>query len=144
MFDDSDHEFMMHNEDRVPDGVIDGTHYAQKFVKLASLFGDIEDDFSSHIRWIMECVNECYDPDLTGPESFSKEDAIDTVTVLSYMVMTMKTLLIRNGIHEEYVEYLNEEVVPKMVEECEAIPWYDFSEEIKKIILEQGDENNDN
>lgn len=132
MFNDDDVNHMMNSNTRVPDGVINGLQYAEIFKELNGYLESTDtQDFQSGIRWIMNCVNACYVEEST---EFSKSRAADVVTALAYFCMTMQTGLTALGQAEEYFKHQNEEVIPQLFAECESIPWYDFSDEVKSLM----------
>lgn len=141
MFNEDDVTHMMNNQTRIPDGIINGKQYADIFKTLSN---DLEstnpDDFQSGIRWIMNCVNACYE----DQNVWSKTKSADVVTALAYFSMTMLKGLIELGEAENYFTYQNEEVIPQLFSECETIPWYDFSEDIKRMAeadMENGEDD---
>lgn len=140
MFNDDDVNHMMNSNTRVPDGVINGLQYAEIFKELNGYLESTNtQDFQSGIRWIMNCVNACYEEEST---EFSKSRAADVVTALAYFCMTMQTGLTALGQAEEYFRHQNEEVIPQLFAECESIPWYDFSEEVKMLAAMDNDDEN--
>lgn len=135
MFDDSDQERMMADDTRIPDGVIDGSPYAKIFVSLHESLKKIQPDnqYFSHVKWVMDCINECYDFVEGEVAVFVKEKASDVVTALAYFTMTMHSLLSEVGVLDDYFEHQDTKVIPQMMAECGAIPWYDMSDEIRAI-----------
>jgi hypothetical protein len=153
MFDDDDAERMM-NTGSIPDGIIDGSQYAEVFQNLISNMKEIDQESQvSNMTWVMRCVNECYQDNEDGTSTFSNTRASDTVTALGYFVMT----LIR-GLDEEYLEeyfrFHDEEVIPDMVANAQTIPWYDIKDEVKALMdlfedidnieVDESDNNDDN
>lgn len=143
MFDEDDVNHMMNNNTRIPDGIINGSQYAQIFKTLSnSLENTDTQDFQSSIRWVMNCINECYEND---SNLFSKERAADVVTSLAYLSMTLCNGIAELGYKNDFFEHQNSQVIPQLDKECETIPWYDFSDEIKKLaeqekLEEEGDD----
>jgi len=131
MFNEDDYNHILNTQSMVPDGVINGSQYANIFKSLSNRLENINPlDFSSGIRWIMECVNECYED---GATEMSLSRASDVVTSLAYFCMTLHAAMIELGVSEEYFKHQNESVIPELFAECETIPWYDFSEKINMI-----------
>jgi hypothetical protein len=135
MFDDNDQERMMANETRIPDGVIDGSAYAKMFTSLHESLRKIDcnNQYLSHVGWVMSCINHCYDFVEGEVAVFNKEKASDVVTVLAYFSMTMHSLLAEVGVLDDYFDHQDTKVIPQMMEECGAIPWYDMSGDIKAL-----------
>jgi hypothetical protein len=135
MFDEDDQERMMSNETRVPDGVIDGSAYAEIFVSLHNSLKKMnpDDQYFSHVRWVMECINQCYEFEEGEVAVFVKEKASDVVTALAYFTMTMHSALHQIGVLDQYIDHQEKEVIPQMLKECGAIPWYDFSKDLKNL-----------
>lgn len=135
MFDDNDYENMINTSIRVPDAIIDGRQYADIFKKLSDLLENTDgSQYESNILWIMRCVNECFESnDSTGITSFSDSRAADVVTALAYFCMTMSVAMDDAGMKQQYFQHQNETVIPQLFSECETIPYYDFSKDIKAL-----------
>lgn len=135
MFNDDDAKHLFNAEQRIPDGIIDGTQYANIFKKLLDYIKKIDpESYISNITWIMSAMNECYrdDENITSVE-IDKTKATDVVTALSYFVMTLVGFMDKDNF-EEYIRVQEEEVIPDLFKNAETIPYYDMSNEIKGMI----------
>lgn len=134
MFDHDDYEDMVNSTSKVPDGIIDGTQYAKIFDTLNTMLENVKPgEYHSNILWVMNCINECY-PDSEHGEKveFDKSRAADVVTSLAYFSMTMLAALDELGVRNEYFDHQKNTVIPQLFSECESIPWYDFTSQIKE------------
>ena len=133
MFDDDDAKKMSFTR-RIPDGIIDGSQYANIFQKLFNDLKEIkQDDGISNMTWIMKCVNECYKDNNNGTSSVDASQATDTVTALAYFVMTLIRGIDERDL-EEYYRFHEEEVIPDMMANAQTIPWYDIMDEVKAMM----------
>lgn len=140
MFDDNDPEKLINDESRAPDGLIDGTQYAEIFSRLVENIADIKaDSYLSNITFIMKSVNECYSPD--DPYEFSKSRSLDAVTALSYFVMTLINSTDDSEFLERYIQVQREEVIPDLNKNAAIIPFYDLENDVNNIlnIIESGE-----
>jgi hypothetical protein len=144
MFDENDPEKLIRDESRVPDGLIDGTQYAEIFSRIVDYMDDIDSEsYLSNITWIMKCVNECYSPD--EPYQFDKSRSLDTVTALSYFIMTLIGAIDDQELIDNYIEVQRNEVVPDLNKNASIIPFYDVENDVNNILqmLESEDPFND-
>jgi hypothetical protein len=142
MFDEDDVNHMVNSNTRIPDGVINGSQYADIFKTLSEMLEKTNTkDFQESIRWVMGCINECYNND---DNLFSKEKAADVVTSLAYLAMTLCNGIDELGYKGDFFEHQNTEVIPQLFKECETIPWYDFSDDIKKLVEQEKLEEEEN
>jgi len=140
MFDDNDPEKLINDESRVPDGLIDGTQYAEIFSRLVDNIADIKNDsYLSNITFVMKSVNECYSHD--EPYQFDKTRALDTVTALSYFVMTLVTSNDDTDFIEKYIDIQRKDIIPDLNMNAKIIPFYDIQEDVDNIlkIFESGE-----
>lgn len=135
MFDDNDYDNMINTGIRVPDAIIDGRQYAEIFKTLSEFLENTDGSkYESNILWIMRCINECFETDeSTGVTEFNQSKASDVVTALSYFCMTMSVAMDDAGMKEQYFQHQNETVIPQLFSECETIPYYDFSKDLKEL-----------
>ena len=132
MFDDNDPEKLMRTDGRIPDGIIDGTQYAEILSRVIDNMSLLQDEsYLSNITWIMKCVNECYEPD--GNE-FNKSRALDVVTSLSYLIMTMVMSIDGEEFIEDYIRDQKENILPELHSNAAVIPFYDINEDVNHIL----------
>ena len=135
MFDDDDAENLVNAEIRIPDGIIDGTQYAEIFARLVRYMKEINpESYVSNITWIMKTMNECYEDstDENGSE-IVKSRATDTITALSYFVMTLIASLGEEAF-AEYIRIQEEEVIPDLFDNASTIPFYDINKEVNGLL----------
>lgn len=146
MFNDDDANEMANFGDRVPDGVIDASSYAQILCDIVDLMEDLDPDrFDKSMLFMMKCVNLAYEESEESSE-FSRERAIDTITGLSYYIMKMFELISEDD-KREFIRYQKEESLPATVDECQALPFYDMEDEVNNILnvfdqIAEGDYSN--
>lgn len=135
VFDDDDAKYLFNAEQKIPDGIIDGTQYANIFKNLLSHMKKLESEsYLSNITWIMSAMNECYGDEENGNGSeIDKTRATDVITALSYFVMTLINSLDEDDF-QEYIRIQEEEVIPDLFENAETIPYYDMSKEIEELM----------
>ena len=147
VFDDDDAENLFNAEQRIPDGIIDGTQYAVIFKNLVGHMKKLESEsYMANITWIMSAMNECYEDDENGNGTeIDKTRATDVITALSYFVMTLVNSM-DEEVFEEYIRIQEEEVIPDLFENAETIPYYDMSKEISGLLefFDEMDELGDN
>jgi len=147
VFDDDDAEHLFNAEQRIPDGIIDGTQYAVIFKNLVGHMKKLESEsYMANITWIMSAMNECYEDDENGNGTeIDKTRATDVITALSYFVMTLVNSM-DEEIFEEYIRIQEEEVIPDLFKNAETIPYYDMSKEISGLLefFDEIDELGDN
>ena len=140
LFEDDDAAKLAGTSMRVPDGIIDGKQYAEIFRDLSGVLEKAHPgDYHANISWIMHCINECYEDNGNGVSEFSKSKAADVITALAYFSMTMSALLYDLEAKNGYFEHQNEVVIPQLMAECQTIPWYDLSDEVKKLTEQMED-----
>ena len=134
MFDSDDINEMLNFKNRVPDGLIDGTTYAEIFTSITNMLDSIDSpEPKQAMMYIAHCINACYDIDSNGKTTFSKNRAADAIVALAYHSMMMTVAMEQTGIKEEYFRYTIEEVLPILHEEAGAIPYYSFADEVRSI-----------
>ena len=135
MFDDDDAKHLFNAEQRIPDGIIDGTQYANIFKNLLNHMKKLESEsYLANITWIMSAMNECYGDEENGNGSeIDKTRATDVITALSYFVMTLVNSFDEDDF-QEYIRIQEEEVIPDLFENAETIPYYDMSKEIQELM----------
>ena len=135
VFDDDDAENLVNADQRIPDGIIDGTQYAEIFKNLVGYMKKIKpESYISNITWVMSAMNECYKDNESGIGSeIDKTKATDVVTALSYFVMTLITSM-DEEVFDEYIKIQEEEVIPDLFQNAETIPYYDMSSEINGLL----------
>lgn len=135
MFDNHDAEHLAGIDKRIPDGIIDGTQYAEIFSNLVEYMKKINpESYLSNITWIMSAMNECYSPVDNGSDSgIDKTRATDTITALSYFVMTLIAILDKEDF-DEYIRIQVEEIIPDLKTNAETIPYYNVEDEVKEIM----------
>lgn len=135
VFDDDDAENLVNADQRIPDGIIDGTQYAEIFKNLVGYMKKIKpESYISNISWVMSAMNECYKDNESGIGSeIDKTRATDVVTALSYFVMTLITSM-DEEVFDEYIKIQEEEVIPDLFQNAETIPYYDMSNEINGLL----------
>jgi hypothetical protein len=147
VFDDDDAESLFNADQRIPDGIIDGTQYAEIFKNLVGHMKKIKpESYMTNITWIMSAMNECYNDDENGNGTeIDKTRATDVITALSYFVMTLITSM-DEEVFEEYIRIQEEEVIPDLFQNAETIPYYDMSKEISGLLefFDEIDELGDN
>jgi len=144
VFDDDDAENLANADLRIPDGIIDGTQYAEIFSRLVGYMKEINpSSYVSNITWIMRTMNECYeDSENEDSANVIVSRATDTVTALSYFVMTLITFIDTDDF-AEYIRMQEEEVVPDLFDNAATIPFYDMKKEVNQMLKffdEEGDE----
>jgi len=144
VFDDDDAENLANADLRIPDGIIDGTQYAEIFSRLVGYMKEIDPtSYVSNITWIMRTMNECYeDSENEDGANVIVSRATDTVTALSYFVMTLITFIDTDDF-AEYIRMQEEEVVPDLFNNAATIPFYDMNKEVNQMLKffdEEGDE----
>ena len=137
LFNDDDPERLANFEGSIPDGFIDGSQYAKIVRNITGYIDDLKpDDYVSGITFVMKCVNECYEDD-TGDESviskISNDRAVDTVTALSYFVLTLCEQLEEDHL-KQYVQHHYDEVLPELDGNAQTIPFYDISSNVNDFI----------
>jgi hypothetical protein len=137
LFNDDDPERLANFEGSVPDGFIDGSQYAKIVRNITGYISELkQDNYVSGITFVMKCVNECYEDD-TGDENniskVSKDRAIDTVTALSYFVLTLCEQLEEDHL-KEYVQHHYDQVLPELDSNSQTIPYYDISNDVDNFI----------
>ena len=105
VFDDDDAKHLFNAEQRIPDGIIDGTQYANIFKNLLDHMKKLESEsYLANITWIMSAMNECYgNEEHVNIYEIDKTRATDVVTALSYFVMT----LVNSLDQDDFKEYIN-------------------------------------
>ena len=125
MFDKDDPERLAQHSDSVPDGLIDGTQYAQIIENITDALTNLKmNDYVSGITFVMNCVNQCYDADSKGVINPLK--AVDTATALAYFVMSLADALdqVDPELLEEYIQHHQDVVVPQINANKTALPFY--------------------
>lgn len=140
MFSDDDAEKMSFHG-RIPDGIIDGSQYANIFETLFNALKEIDKEESiSNMTWIMKCVNECYKDNGDNTSSVDASRATDTVTALAYFVMTLIRGIDDDDL-QDYYRFHESEVIPDMNANAKTIPWYDILDEVKALVDLLDEEN---
>lgn len=132
MFDDDDPEMLASFDESIPDGIIDGTQYAHILKNLLVSLSELEPDSQvSGIRWVMQCVNECYDH--SGQSVVSTTRSTDTVTALGYIIMTMLDVIDPEDFND-YLDFQMNRVLPEVLSNAEAVPFYNISMDVDDVI----------
>ena len=132
---DDDSKEMMDQDVRVPDAFIDGTQYANIF---ATTVDDLDkfvcNDFQSGLVWMMNCINNVYDEaGDDGLSAINTHKCTDTITALSYMVMTLFNSVEDPAFKDEYVAHQKDTIIPSLFKNCKTIPYYDVLNEVIAI-----------
>lgn len=135
MFDDQDPERLANVDMTIPDGIIDGTQYANIMENIINSLSELDtSQYVSGITWVMRCVNECYPTDEGSDQTkISPSRATDAVTALAYLVMTM-TEVIDEDDFKEYIRHQQEVVIPELYDGCKTIPYYDINDDVNRIL----------
>lgn len=135
MFDDQDPERLANVDMTIPDGIIDGTQYANIMESLVSSLSELNtSEYVSGITWVMRCVNECYPTeDDSDQTKVSPSRATDAVTALAYLVMTMTELIDEDDMRD-YIMHQQNVVIPDLFESCKTIPYYDINDDVNRIV----------
>lgn len=133
MFDDQDPEKVADFDKRVPDGLIDGTQYAEILSNIIENMNKLkQDSYLSNITWIMDCVNESYQKN--EPYEFDKTKSLDVITSLSYIVMTLVSAIDDPDFIDNFIEIQKNEVLPDLNSNASMIPFYDIENEVNNIL----------
>lgn len=135
MFDDQDPERLANVDMTIPDGIIDGTQYANIMESLVNSLSELDtSQYVSGITWVMRCVNECYPTEEGSDQTkVSPSRATDAITALAYLVMTM-TELIDDDDFKDYITHQQNVVIPDLFESCKTIPYYDINDDVNRIL----------
>jgi hypothetical protein len=141
MFDENDPELLASFDNSIPDGLIDGSQYAEIVQRLFFELKKLDpDNYLSSITWVMNCVNECYDGD---SNQVNTTKAIDVVTALAYYMISMTAAI---DVHEwdRFIEHQETVAIPELMEGASAMPFYDIKDDVENIMnvleqMEQGD-----
>lgn len=141
MFDENDPELLASFDNSIPDGLIDGSQYAEivqrLFLELKKLNPE---NYLSSITWVMNCVNECYDAESNKVDSTK---AVDVVTSLAYFMISMVSA-IEPDEWGKFIEHQEEVAIPELMESAGAMPFYDIKGDVENIMnimdqLDRGD-----
>lgn len=137
MFNDDDADKIAGMDNLVPDGLIDGSQYADITANIIEYLSDVKKgDYISGITWVMRCVNECYDPETN---QVSTTRSTDVATAMSYVLLTLLDCV--EDYHlEEFIRIQREEVMPELKETSTSIPYYDTMNENAQSFWEQMNE----
>ena len=131
MFNDDDLEKILNTSELIPDGVIDGSQYAQIIGNIVDYLSQIEvGDYTSGVTWVMRCVNECYDSN-TGKVDNSR--ATDVATALAYVLLTMLSIVDEDDLYE-FIRIQKDDIVPELIRTADAVPYYDMTDEFSEIV----------
>lgn len=135
MFNDEDPERLANADMSIPDGIIDGTQYANILKNLIDNLGELDpSSYVSGITWVMRAVNECYPQgDEVDHTKVDASKATDAVTGLAYIILTMSEIIDEQDF-KDYIEHQKGTVIPELFESCETIPYYDINNDVNRIM----------
>lgn len=131
MFNDDDLKKILNTNELIPDGVIDGSQYAQIIGHIIDYLSQVEvGDYTSGVTWVMRCVNECYDPNTSKVDN---SRATDVATALAYVLLTMLSIVDEDDLYE-FIRIQKDDIVPELIRTSDAVPYYDMTDEFSEIV----------
>jgi len=122
-FSDDDIQQAIKNMGEVPDGLIDNTGYVNLFAAHIEAIKclDIEDE-ESRLTYMMRVINMIGDP---SAEDFEVR-SVENITCMTFHIVNLLQIgsMMKNDFTKMYVDSLENEVLPKLIEDQGAMPYW--------------------
>lgn len=127
IFDDNDFNSVQKALTEMPDGMIDGSHYYELFCDFLEHLERLDIlDSESKVKFMMGVINHVYTFDENDEKVFNGQYITDLVSCLCFHLMTLIQIgyTFNYDFKNQYVMYLQEEVMPVVKEETKSMPYW--------------------